>query len=29
MSYNNAAMDIALSKRGVVAVNNLLYFGIC
>jgi hypothetical protein len=29
MSYKNVAMDAALSKGGVVAVNNLLYFGIC
>jgi len=29
MSYNDVAMDVALSKGGVVAVNNLLYFGIC
>ncbi len=29
MSYNNAAIDVALSKGGIVAVNNLLYFGIC
>jgi hypothetical protein len=25
-SYNNATMDIKLSQRGVVAVNNILKF---
>jgi hypothetical protein len=29
MSYNNVAMGAALGKGGVVAANDLLYFGIC